>query len=423
MSERNAQVWYEDQLVGTLREDTHHELNLTYDKGWLANKNAFPISINLPFSDQELYAHPFFSGLLPEASVRARICREKGLDQRDDAGLLFAIGEDCAGALSIVSEHLAHNHEVPEQLTTDEINALAKSKGKLTISSQTERRFSLAGAQEKQSVIYYENDTYALPNRHFPSTHILKFETYPRVCFAEAIANQMASKIGLRVVSTEFLNANSSAELPLLRIKRYDRLLDEDNKVRRLHQEDVLQAIGDPTALKYEADGGPSLAKIANMLRDNVADPASTILQLRDWQMFNFLVGNWDAHAKNLALLYQHGSDAPVLAPFYDLVAIEFLNVLQKGQWSRKLAFRIGDQDVPERVRVDDWRKFSKDLNIPVKPTLARLEELAEYLPEVAGQARSDFANFHGDDQVYDKLCSYINKRCNWVKAQMKGKK
>jgi len=417
--ERKAQVWYEDQLVGSLREDAHHELNFTYDNGWLTSEDAFPISISLPFSDQELYAHPFFSGLLPEANVRARICREKGIDQRDDAGLLFAIGEDCAGALSIVSEHLDHNHEVPEQLTTEEIKSLARSKGELTLGSQAERRFSLAGAQEKQSVIFHEDDKYALPNRHFPSTHILKFETYPRVCFAEVIANQMASRIGLRVVGTEFLHDQSSEELPFLRIKRYDRLLDTDNRVRRLHQEDVLQAIGDPTALKYEADGGPGLAKVAEVLRDTVADPASSILQLRDWQMFNFLVGNWDGHAKNIALLYQHGSDVPVLAPFYDLVAIEFLNVLKRGQWSRKLAFRIGDQDVPERVGVDDWRKFSADLSIPERPTLERLEELAESLPEVARQARSEFANVHGDEQVYDEVDRYIGKRCNWVKAQL----
>ena len=122
MSNRTAQVWYEDQLVGTLRADDNHELYLTYSSDWL-NGDPFPISISLPLTDQETLAHPFFSGLLPEARVRERLCREKGIDVRDDAGLLFAIGEDCAGALSIVPDQVLSENQPPATpLTSAEVS-------------------------------------------------------------------------------------------------------------------------------------------------------------------------------------------------------------------------------------------------------------------------------------------------------------
>ncbi|MDZ7685300.1 MAG: HipA domain-containing protein [Gammaproteobacteria bacterium] len=61
-------------------------------------------------------------------------------------------------------------------------------------------------------------------------------------------------------------------------------------------------------------------------------------------------IGNRDGHAKNLSLIYQEDSAAPSLALFYDLVSIEFLNDLGNSSWGRRLAFRIGRDDIHERV-------------------------------------------------------------------------
>jgi serine/threonine-protein kinase HipA len=350
---------------------------------------------------------------LPEGGARERVCREKGIDTRDDVGLLFAIGEDCAGALSIAVDSLTEKeHVAPRALTEAEIEGLARSKGVLDV-DQIERRFSLAGVQEKQPV-RYEAGQYLLPNRFYPSTHILKFETYPLVCFAETIANQLAARIGLLVVDAEYLEVGGC---PYLRIERYDRVR-EGSQVLRLHQEDLLQAIGEPTALKYQSDGGPGISRIAEVLRAHSSEPARSILQLRDWQMFNYLVGNWDGHAKNLALLYERGSAAPKLTPFYDLVAIEYLNVSKSSRWSRKLAFYVGENDLPERVSLNDWNRFADDLSIPKRPTLERLAELAEALPDAAAEVRKDFADKHGDKPIYDNFHQYIVKRCEWTKRQ-----
>ena len=170
--------------------------------------------------------------------------------------------------------------------------------------------------------------------------------------------------------------------------------------MKRYHQEDLLQAIGEPTALKYESDGGPSLSRVAEVIRENVAEPADSILQLRDWQMFNYLVGNWDGRAKNLALLYGKGGSAPKLAPFYDLVAIEFFNVVKSGKWARKLAFRIGQHDTPEEVTLEDWSFFANQIRVPAKPTINRTRSLAESLPDVEKDERGAFAEKFGEKAV-----------------------
>ena len=121
MTERRGSVWYGDRSVGSLREDDGRRLRLAYDVGWLA-EGGFPISVRLPLSngDQEVDAHAFFEGLLPEGRVRQRICRKLGIPLEDDAGLLFAIGEDCAGALSILPARAAPemNSASPEKLTS-----------------------------------------------------------------------------------------------------------------------------------------------------------------------------------------------------------------------------------------------------------------------------------------------------------------
>ena len=92
--------------------------------------------------------------------------------------------------------------------------------------------------------------------------------------------------------------------MPYLRIARYDRMRDADGRLTRLHQEDLLQALGLSATLKYQRDGGPSVGDVAEVLREHTAHPAEALASLRDWQILNCLIGNWDGHGKNLALLY-----------------------------------------------------------------------------------------------------------------------
>lgn len=417
MTGRRGGVWHGDRRVGTLREDDHNTLRFAYDLQWL-DQGGFPISIRLPLSsgDEEVDAHGFFAGLLPEGRVRQRICRQRQIDPEDDAALLFAIGEDCAGALSVLPGEAMPGTEAapPAPLAPADVDRLIRTRGAEPVITGEKQRFSLAGVQEKQPVIY-DGRSYSLPDQTNPSSHILKFETLPRVCFTEFVAGDMARRIGLPVVDIEFLRIDGSEAMPYLRILRYDRTSHASGRLRRLHQEDLLQALGMPGLLKYQSDGGPSIRDVAQVLRDHTARPIDALDHLRDWQIFNYLIGNWDGHAKNLALLYEPDQPVPVLAPFYDLVAIEFFNLIRPGDWARDMAFFIGRHRVPEQITKGDWEAFAGDLGMPAKPLLARLEQLANELPGHACRARRAFAENFGDEPAYDYLEESVRRRCHWT--------
>ena len=419
MTGRRGVVWYGHRQVGNLHEHEDRSLRFAYNNDWL-NGGRFPVSISLPFSngDNEVDAGTFFAGLLPEGNVRQRICRQLGITFADDTGLLLAIGGDCAGALCILPVGTSPEDETgpPKIVTESEVNRMVRSHGEdASVFSGREQRFSLAGAQEKQPVIY-DGNSYSLPDHISPSSHILKFETVPWVCFAEYIANSIAREIGLPVVTIEFLQIGKQDEaVPYLRIERYDRARDEAGNLFRLHQEDLLQALGVPSILKYQRDGGASIRDIAELLREHTARPVEALSHLRDWQMLNNLVGNWDGHAKNLALLYAHEQVAPVFAPFYDLITIEFLNAVSPGTWSRDMALSIGEQYRPERITRTDWEMLADNLGMPPRRLCGRLEELANRLPEVTEKALQEFTECHGDRIVYGKLEDLVRKRCRWT--------
>ena len=419
MTGRRGIAWHGRRRVGKLREDEDRRLLFTYDNDWL-NEGGFPVSISLPLSneDKEVDTGAFFAGLLPEGNVRQRICRRLGINFADDTGLLLAIGGDCAGALSVLpAEQLPGDETGPlRTLTESEIDRMVLSLGQDTsVFSGEEQRFSLAGAQEKQPVVY-DGNSYSLPDHASASSHILKFETVPWVCFAEFTANAIAHQVGLPAVTTEFLQISGQNEdVPYLRIKRYDRVRDEAGRLFRLHQEDMLQALGIPAILKYQRDGGPSIRDIAGLLSEFTARPVEALSHLRDWQILNNLIGNWDGHAKNLAFVYAPGRIAPDFAPFYDLISIEFLNAVRPGSWSRDMALAIGAQYMPERITRKDWLMMAEDLEMPPRRLLSRLEEMADCLPEVVENVLHVFSKSHGDKVMYGKLEELVRKRCRWT--------
>lgn len=417
MAGRAGTVWYGERLVGHLRETDARDLLFAYDPGWLDGE-GFPVSISLPLGQGNEWVNggAFFGGLLPEGAARIRICRRLGIDEADDTGLLLAIGADCAGALSIFpgNEPDRDRDTTIHTLDADALLDIARSEGRNAgrLTGET-RRFSLAGAQDKLPVIA-DGGRYHLPDRTHPSTHILKFETFPRVCLSEYLANRVAASLGLDVVETQYERIGDEG-IPYLHIRRYDRTGRPPRGVERLHQEDLLQATGEPGILKYQRDGGPSLARIAALVREHEANPATAIGRLRDWQVFNVLMGNWDGHAKNLAFLYRPGSAVPRLAPFYDLVSIEFLNQAGNENFSRELALAVGGAFVPERIGRDNWRGFAEALGIPSRPLFERIRELAERVPDAVREARSSYAERYGDDGVLDVFERVIDKRCSWV--------
>ena len=422
MARRTGTVWFGNRLVGRIREDEGRNILFAYDQDWL-DGTGFPVSISLPLSihDEEVNAHAWFTGLLPEGDAKLLACRMSGVRQSDSIGLLLACGADCAGALSILpsEEYMSATAESPRELLVDELISLVNSSGKdMPTFPGGGVRFSLSGAQQKLAVVY-DGGTYFLSTHASPSSHILKFETAPGVCFAESITHAIAGETGLPVVDTHFLQiGDGDGQPPWLRISRYDRVRNQDGALVRVHQEDIAQALRLHPFEKYQSDQydyGPSISAIAQLLQAKAAQPAVALSTLLDWQILNCLLGNWDGHAKNLSLLYPAGQRAPVLAPSYDMVSIEYLNQIQPDHYAREMGLAVGEHVKLERITRTDWEQMAVDLGMPIKKVLARLEEKATILPDVSDRVLAEFIARHGGKDDYEQLLNVVGAHCRQV--------
>jgi serine/threonine-protein kinase HipA len=240
----------------------------------------------------------------------------------------------------------------------DELDQLLRDLPRRPLAADPDEgiRLSLAGAQPKLAVIL-DNENMSLPlNAAAPTTHILKPEPerFPGLVENEAFCMALASAVGLSAATVT--RRVSVSGIPYLEVERYDRDVTAD-PIRRLHQEDICQALGYSAEKKYQKDGGPSVAETIALLRQSSAVPAQDVPRFWRALVFSWLIGNCDAHGKNFSLLYDAG--APTLAPLYDLVSTTVYEEL-----TTRLAMSIdGARDLHE-VDTDAWLKLGGDIGV-----------------------------------------------------------
>ncbi|HVH46724.1 MAG TPA: HipA domain-containing protein, partial [Labilithrix sp.] len=138
-------------------------------------------------------------------------------------------------------------------------------------------------------------------------------------------------------------------------VERYDRVRSDD-RITRLHQEDLCQALGIASTSKYEQEGGPSFSGCVDVVRDHSFEPLTDTQALLRWLAFNVIAGNADGHAKNLSLLYDDGWR---LAPFYDLVCTRSYDRIE-----RRLAMSIGNESDPNRLRKLHFENCAREVGV-----------------------------------------------------------
>lgn len=311
-------VWMYGAQIGALsrRGDT---FSFQYTADAVGGGGGRPLlSVSMPTRSRSYRGQlplVFFDGLLPEGEIRRMIAYDFGLDDRDVFALLEALGRDCAGALILLPEGeppVAGGQ--PERISDDEIARRLRELRFHPLGVDQRVRVSLAGMQEKLLLARGE-DGWGLPVDGAPSTHILKpaHPLLPLSIANEALCLRAASHLGMHVAAAEVAEFSGVSALV---IERYDRIRTPDGVVR-LHQEDFCQALGVDSERKYEERGGPSLRRCADVLRRWAR--SEQLERLLDTLLFNVLVGNADAHAKNLSLL--HDLDEQItLAPVYDVM-------------------------------------------------------------------------------------------------------
>lgn len=183
------------------------------------------------------------------------------------------------------------------------------------------------------------------------TTHIVKPEPerFPGLVDNEAFCMQLATAAGLTAASVR--KDVSRSGIRYLVVERYDRDLDS-SPIRRLHQEDFCQALGQPAERKYQTEGGPGVKESTALLRAAARAPASELPRFWSALVLNWAIGNCDAHAKNFSLLY--GDEGTTLAPLYDL-----LSTTVYPQVTRRLAMSVDGATRIDDVTPDTWRKLA----------------------------------------------------------------
>lgn len=416
---KTLDVYLHDELVGHLIQDDGGQTVFEYAQAWLDRPNATALSVSLPLRKERFSRNEcrgFFAGILPDETKREIIARNLGISARNDFAMLERIGGECAGAVTFIpaSQPLPardyHYRGISPKQLADIFKELPRRP---LLAGEEGVRLSLAGAQDKIAV-RIKGDEIPLPLGGAPSTHILKpsIERFAGIVFNEAFTMQLAAESGLPAAKVEVRTAES---IEYLSVERYDRTHIKSGTTTtldRLHQEDFCQALNIVPEMKYQKEGGPSLKQCFALVRDVSRAPVVDLARLLDAVIYNYLIGNNDAHGKNFSLLYHHAGTAIQeirLAPLYDAISTVYYPEL-----SNEMAMKIGDEYRSERVAPRDFDNLAEQAGLAKPLVRRRVPELAKAVSDATGKIKLDH-------EVARNVGALIRKRCEATLKRFAG--
>jgi serine/threonine-protein kinase HipA len=278
---------------------------------------------------------------------------------------------------------------------------------------------SLAGAQEKLGLRIDAQGAMFLPEGTAASTHIVKPENasadFPFCPANEFFCMRLAAELKLPVPQVNLLHLPE----PLYVIERFDRELgtaESAQKIQRLHQIDLCQALGVSPSRKYESEGGLGLQHLFELIKSRFIDrPIVATNVILQWIIFNYLVGNLDAHAKNIAFLMR-GQKATV-APFYDLLCVEAY--LPRAT----LSMAIAGENKPGWIEGVHWDAMALEAGAAprwVRNILSRMHAaLPDAISRVIGDERFTLAELNF---IRGKIFPVIEERRQFLTEALKSR-
>lgn len=410
---RILDVYLHDVHAGKFKQDDAGQLSFIYDDKYV-EEDRLGLSLSMPVSDEiheGASVKTFFSGLLPDDIVRQRLGKYLGVSEENPFALLAEIGGECAGAVSLYPEGVT-----PPQKSDGDYEVLDDEslKGVLDILERRPLlvgddglRLSLAGAQNKIAVALVE-DKIAIVRGTSPTTHILKpaISDIEDTAHNELFCMRLAQKVGIDAPNTIIGNVNGNT---YFLIERYDREIDGKGNVARLHQEDFCQALGVAPEFKYEREGGPNIAACQDVLKKYSSQPAADNDALLNRIVFNYVIGNADAHSKNFSLLYK--GERPELAPAYDLMSTAVYPEL-----SSKMAMKIGGKYNPGDVCLRHWHGLVPDSATSKKSLNKKLLGLSKSCVEKSEELKETLVQEGITSPVFDRICEVIKDRTDSIK-------
>jgi serine/threonine-protein kinase HipA len=389
-------ILIEGRLAARIGADRSGRLSLTYEPAWLTSEQPFPLSVSMPLAALT-YPHklisPFLWNLLPEnPNVLQRWAQQYHVSAANPFKLLTYVGADVPGAAQFIppeqvdaieSEHapridwisIADLQERLRQLRED-ISAVRRPGdiGKL----------SLPGAQAK-TAFYWDvtQNRWGVPGGRTPTTHIIKpcIPGFDGLVENEHLCQDIAARLGLLAARSSVLTLDDT----YIVVERYDRLPPsaESPIPQRIHQEDLCQALSLLPARKYQEEGGPGIAQIVSLLRRVSTAPEIDVERFLRANIYNWLIGGTDAHAKNYSLLIGT-ADEVRLAPLYDLSSqLPYPELI-----SQKVSMKIGDHYEIRRVGLEDWRRVAQTCALEEERVIGWVANMAKALPDETTTAR-----------------------------------
>jgi serine/threonine-protein kinase HipA len=384
--------------VGRLSHDSQlNRYDFTYAKEWLGRADRFPLSAHIPLDTKipqnpdasSLNIRQFFENLLPEGAALDAAAAAAKVSKSSVAGLLAVLGRETAGAIRIlppgIEEPRIHSNRRP--LTREELSTRIRARPYDPFSIWDGRlRLSIAGLQDKVAIYSEGEQWYLVDGGELASTHILKPEPVSSVLHglasSEFFSMRLAAAVGIRAAAVELLQVPER----VLIITRYDRKVAPPG-VQRIHVIDGAQALGVSVGAKYERPygsgrdvkdirDGASLPRFFELLQES-AKPLLERRALLRWAIFQVLIANADAHAKNLS--FYSSAEGLSLAPAYDLVS---MHAFESNALERTYAMAIGDAFSAEEISPSEWALFAERCKLP-RALVAR--ELAMLCDQVRG--------------------------------------
>ena len=384
-------VWTNGSLIGTW-DFIAGEHQFKYAESWLTSPASRRLSLSLPFVPGNLphkgqFVGNFFDNLLPDSdSIRRRLQEKFKAYSSDAFDLLSAIGRDCVGAVQLLpvdDEPTGWNRIDAQPLDEKGVervidNALSPARILGHESDRDDLRISLAGAQEKTALLWHEG-RWCKPLGATPTTHILKLPIglvgNMRADMTTSVENewlcaQLMTAFGFPMAGCEI---STFASRKALVVQRFDRSpaigADGTPWLARLPQEDFCQAMGLPSSMKYQSDGGPGIRELMRVMElgsNALADKLTFIkTQLAFW-----LMAATDGHAKNFSIFLERGGGYR-MTPLYDVLSMWPIIGLGHNQLSprrAKLAMSLRGKNVHyhlHEIHSRHWQALAAQSGVP----------------------------------------------------------
>lgn len=357
---------------------------LAYDPAWFA-AGGFAVSPHLkPGACRPESVRRFMANLLPEGKWLEELSVNAHISRSNIFGLVAAIGVETTGALSF------RFGDTPEPeptafrgVTEKELAERISRRQEMSITLWDGKpRLSVAGVQEKLPLLIMPDGGMGFGEGDLASTHILKFGKTRdmHLVINEYVCMKLAQKLKLPVAEVSLSRFGE----PVLVVKRFDRQWAGDKQINRLHLIDGCQMLDLPPSCKYERPFGkggdaavirsganlPALFSACRMCRI----PAAATRDILKWVLFQLLIGNSDAHAKNVSFFV--GPDGIDMAPAYDLLCLDMYG----NTYDRDMAMAVGDTFNPDEIMPYQLAEMCAACKLPQRQAALTLAALCENL-------------------------------------------